>query len=90
MTGPLPPIVTLKRSDLRFHRHHPPVLNYAIGHRSSAQCATNSRLQLSATLREPLPTNSLPRQIPIDNQALTAVPRTSTSREQSVDEHMQR
>src|SRR6516164_8586475 len=35
--------------------HHPLVLNYAIGHSSSAQCATNSRLQLSAILRKPFP-----------------------------------
>ena len=35
--------------------HHPLVFNYAIGHSSSAQCATNSCLQLSAILRKPSP-----------------------------------
>ena len=58
---------------------HEPVLHQAVEYGSSGQSAIISGFQLSASSEKHPPPKPLPRQIPIDRQALTAFPRVRSS-----------
>jgi len=59
--------------------HHAPSLNQLAERGGSGQSAIITGFLLSAILRKLLPPKPLPRQIPIDGRALTALPRVRSS-----------